>query len=159
MGRMWVASGLFSLAVLLLFVGCAKRVPIAGLEFSPEEKVVLTFLDSSALTGRVDHDEVVLFESSGKKYRGRIESVDEAEIVIADLVTLADQESHDYELERMRHFRLYVDEEDADRLVLSRGNILQVQRIETDKGRTFRRIVFWTIGVGIGLLAARDRNF
>ena len=159
MGRKRVGWWLLSVASLLLLVGCAKRVPIEGLDFSPEEKVVLTFHDSSALTGRVDHDELVLYETSDTKFRGRIESVDEAEIVVADVVTLPDRGSHRYERERMKHYRLYVDDEDSDRLVLSRDNILQVQRIQTDKPRTFRRIIFWTFGAAIGLLAIRDRNF
>ncbi len=159
MDRIRSAGWLLSAALLLLAAGCAKRVPIEGLEFSPEEKVVLTFHDSSSLTGRIDQDEVVLYRTSELLRRGKIESADEAEIVVRNLVTLTENRSHRYERERMRHFGLYVDEEDSDRLVLNREDVLHVERIVTDKSRTLRQVVFWAFGAGVGLLATRDRNF
>ena len=143
----------------LALVGCSMRVPVDGLEFTPEEKVILTFEDGAQIQGRVDNGETVQYITAESKLRGTVESVDEQEIVVADLVRLADHDSNHFQKQRYEHFRLYVDEEELDRLILSRDNILQVERIVPDKSRTLTRIVFWGFGAGIAVLAARDRNF
>lgn len=151
----WLSVGALPLAV----VGCSMRVPVNGLEFTPEEKVILTFDDGTQIQGRVDNGETVRYVTDQSKFRGTVESVDEQEIVVADLVTLADHGTNQYQRERLEHFRMYVGQEELDRLILSRDNILQVERIVPDKSRTLRRIVFWSFGVGVAVLAARDRNF
>jgi hypothetical protein len=132
---------------------------VQGLDFSPEEKVALTFDDSSVLTGRVDTGETVLYRTGDRLLKGAVGNVDEAEIVISDLVVLADLRSNKFERERMRSYRLYIGEENDETLVLSRGRILQVERVVTDKPRTLRRVIFWGFAAGVGLLAVSDRNF
>jgi hypothetical protein len=139
--------------------GCSARIPVQGLDFSPEEKVALTFDDSSVLTGRVDTGETVLYRTGDRLLKGAVGNVDEAEIVISDLVVLADLRSNKFERERMRSYRLYIGEENDETLVLSRGRILQVERVVTDKPRTLRRVIFWGFAAGVGLLAVSDRNF
>ncbi len=158
MGTKWVA-GWMCLPTLLVLFGCTMRVPVDGVDFSREEKVVLTFQDGSSMVGRIDNGETVTYSSAGRTFRGAVESVDETEIVVADLVTLDDTASNRYQAERIRDFRLYVDEEDLDRLIVERDQILSVERMATDKAQTIRRVVFWSMGVGAALLAARDRNF
>lgn len=151
----WLGLGAASLAV----TGCSMRVPVEGLEFTPEEKVVLTFDDGTQVEGRVDNGETVRYVTDESKYRGTVESVDEQEIVVADLVTLADHGTNEYQKARFEHFRLHVGEAEFDRLILSRENILHVERVVPDKARTLRRAIFWSFGVGVAILAARDRNF
>ena len=146
-------------ALPLVMVGCSMRVPVDGLEFTPEEKVILTFQDGAQIEGRVDNGESVQYVTSEGMLRGTVESVDEQEIVVADLVRLSDHDSNRFQKQRFEHFRLYVDDEDLERLILSRDDILQVERIVPDKHRTLTRIVFWSFGAGIAVLAARDRNF
>jgi hypothetical protein len=157
MGGNVVGGGVLVGALSALLAGCSLRVPVPEVDFSPEEKVVLTFQDGAQLTGRVDSGETILYRESGSSYRGQVESVDETEIVLAGLVALEDNSVH-YQQERMQHFRLYVDDEERDRLILSRDHILQVERIVSDTPRPLKRIVFWTFGAGVAILAARDHN-
>ena len=154
----WVVRGLMGVPAVLLLCGCSMRVPVQGVDFSPEEKVIVTFDNGSSVIGRIDNGETIEYVTGQESFRGFVESVDEQEIVIADLVALADQTNH-YEKERMQHLRLYVDDVDLDRLILSRDDILQVERITPDRGKTVRRILFWSFAAGVGVLAARDRNF
>jgi hypothetical protein len=153
--KRWLAIG----ALPLLSIGCSMRVPVDGLDFTPEEKVILTFQDGTQIRGRVDNGESVQYITDESDIRGTVESVDEQEIVVADLVKLSDHGTSTFQKERLEHFRLYVGEEDLDRLILSRDEILQVERVVPDKSRTLKRVVFWSFGVGIALLAVRDRNF
>ena len=154
----WVVRGMMGVAAGLLLCGCSMRVPVQGADFSPEEKVIVTFDNGSSVTGRIDNGETIEYVTGKESFRGFVESVDEQEIVISDLVALADQSNH-YEKERMQHLRLYVDDVDLDRLILNRDDILQVERITPDRGKTVRRILFWSFAAGVGALAARDRNF
>jgi hypothetical protein len=144
-------------AVLVALVGCSAHVPVEGLEFSREEKVVLTFDDGSTVTGRIDNGESVIVVDGESMLKGVVESVDESEIVVADIVTLAD-DSAQYQIERLRSYRLYVDEDDQ-RLILTRDRILQVDRVVTDRTRTIRQVIFWTAGITFTLLAVGDRNY
>lgn len=153
--KLWLVTG----ALPLASIGCSMRVPVEGLSFTPEEKVILTFQDGTQIRGRVDNGETVQYVTDENDLRGTVESVDEQEIVVADLVTLSEHGTNVFQKQRLEHFRLYVDEEPQDRLILSRDDILQVERVVPDKSRTLQRIVFWSFGVGIALLAVRDRNF
>jgi hypothetical protein len=150
---MWIA--IVSLGV----AGCAKQVPVSGLEYSPEDKVVLTFQDGSTVVGRMDVGETVIYRKGDASFRASVAVVDETEIELADLVPMEDGTLR-YQQERQSSFRLYVDDElQDDRLLLRRDDVLQVEQVVTDKGRTLRRILFWSFGGGVAMLAARDRNF
>jgi len=112
MGKRWVA-GWWCLLVALVasLVGCSKHVPVEGFDFSREEKVMLTFDDGATVTGRIDNGESVIVSSGESTLKGIVESVDESEIVVADIVTLSDQSS-EYQRKRLESYRLYVDEDD-----------------------------------------------
>ena len=142
---------------LLALMGCSTRVPLEEPDFSPEEKVVITFDDGTSVTGRIDGGETVIVQSGSDRFRATVEEVDETNIVLGELVQLESGNS-DFARERMEHFRLYVVEESDDQLVLDRSRILQAERVITDTPRTLRRILFWTFGTGVVLIAARDHN-
>jgi hypothetical protein len=145
---------------LLGFIGCAKRVPVEGLEVSREEKVVLTLDDGSKIIGRIDGGERVTYETSESTQRALVEVADETQIVLTDLVTLSEHDTKRLESSRQGHFRLYVDDaEETERLVLARDRVRAVERVVTDRSRTIRQVLFWGVGIGTALLAAKDRNF
>lgn len=158
MGKSRVAGWWVLLAaVVASLVGCSKHVPVEGFDFSREEKVMLTFDDGATVTGRIDNGESVIVASGESTLKGIVESVDESEIVVADIVTLSDQTA-EYQLARLESYRLYVDEDD-ERLILDRDRILQVDRVVTDKSRTVRQVIFWSMGAAFTLLAVGDRNY
>ena len=155
----WASRFVAVVIAIGLSAGCAKQIPVPDLQYSPEEKVVLTFQDGTSVTGRMDVGETVVYRKDDASYRASVAVVDETEIELADLVPMQDGTLR-FQQERQRSFRLYVDDDvQDDRLLLRRDDILQVEQVVTDKGRTLRRILFWSFGGGVALLAARDRNF
>jgi len=154
------ASACGLLVAVFLTAGCAKYVPVEGVEVSREEKVVLTLDDGAKVKGRIDDGESVTVESDVSLRRAKVEVADETQIVLTDLVTLREHDSNRFEGARQGHFRLYVDDADeGERLVIARDRVRSVERVVTDKPRTIRQVLFWCVGVGSALLAARDRNF
>lgn len=157
MGRQRVTRWVVIVPTILMLVGCSARVPLETPDFSPEEKVVVTFDDGTRVTGRLDGGETVLVQREENQYRATVEEVDETSIVLGELVQL-EAGNAEFQRNRMEQFRLYVAEDTDEQLVLSRDRILQVERVVTDAPRTLRRVLFWTIGTGIVLIAARDHN-
>jgi hypothetical protein len=150
--------GLLGLALCGLLTGCSQLSPATLQDLGSADKIVLiTFRDGETLKGRIIEDQTVTFQTFGKIYRGEIERVSDAEIVLKNAYISTEYDRYRVQRERMEKGTLRITDDQSERIVLPTYRIAKVERVSVDKAKTARYGIFWgfTASVLAAILTAR----
>jgi hypothetical protein len=136
------------LGCLIIATGCAKRVPVAGDKFEAQQKVVLKLQGGEEVEGRMERGRTVELREPGAVWSARVGQVTDEKIVLKDLVRIRDTKGVELEAERMKDARLAVAEGVPEKTFL-RSEIVGVELIKTDAGKTARNVTFWTFSAAV----------
>jgi len=136
------------LGCLLIAAGCAKRVPSASLDFESQQKVVLTLRGGEEIEGRMDRGKRVELRETGAVWMAEVGTVTDEKIVLKDLVCVRETEGVAYQAAREKDARMAVDEKVPEKAFL-RSEIVGVEFVKTDGGKTARNTTFWVFSAAV----------
>jgi hypothetical protein len=136
------------LGCLLVTAGCAKRVPSTDMKFEAQQKVVLKLRGGEELEGRMERGNRVELREPGAVWSAHVGEVTDERIVLKDLVRLRDAEGVALQVARAKDARLDVAEGMPEKAIL-RTEIVGVDLLKTDSGKTARNATFWTFSAAI----------
>jgi hypothetical protein len=145
------------LGCLLVATGCAKRVPSPDMKFEAQQKVVLKLQGGEELEGRMDRGKRVELREPGAVWTARIGEVTDEKIVLKDLVRLRDADGVVLQAARSKDARLDVAGEMPEKAFL-RSEIVGVDLLKTDSGKTARNTTFWTFSAAILTILLGERS-
>jgi hypothetical protein len=148
---LWALVGVFVVAG-----GCAKRVPSQDLTFESHERVVLRFSSGEEVQGKISPGKKVELREASETWSAVVKDVSDEEVVLADLNLILRTEEVGLQTSRVADARYVVEEMDPERS-FSRSEIVQVDHLRLDVGKTARTASFWTYGAIVLALLAGDR--
>jgi hypothetical protein len=141
---------------LFLAGGCAKRVTVPDLTFESHERVVLTMKNGEEIQGKFAPGKQVELRERSQTWSAIVKEVSEEEIVLADLNLIRTTEDVSLQASRMADARYRAGELVKER-TFPRSDILMVEHLRLDVGKTARVTTFWTYGAIVLALLAGDR--
>ena len=136
------------LGCLLIAVGCAKRVPSPDMKFEAQQKVVLKFQGGEEIEGRIERGKSVEFREPGTVWAAELGAITDEKIVLKDLVCVRETEGVAYQAAREKDARMAVDEKVPEKAFL-RSEIVGVEFVKTDGGKTARNTTFWVFSAAV----------
>lgn len=136
------------LGCLLVTMGCAKRVPSPDMKFEAQQKVVLTLRGGEEVEGRMERGRTVELRESGVVWSATVGEVTDEKIVLKDLVRIRDTNAVKLEASRAKDARVSVAEGAAEKAFL-RSEIVGVDLLKTDPGKTARNTTFWSFSAAV----------
>lgn len=136
------------LGCLLVTMGCAKRVPSPDMKFEAQQKVVLTLRGGEEVEGRMERGRTVELRESGVIWSATVSEVTDEKIVLKDLVRIRDNNAVKLEAARAKDARVSVAEGAAEKAFL-RSEIVGVDLLKNDPGKTARNTTFWSFSAAV----------
>jgi hypothetical protein len=136
------------LGCLLVTMGCAKRVPSPDMKFEAQQKVVLTLQGGGEVQGRMERGRTVELRESGVVWTATVGEVTDEKIVLKDLIRIRDTNAVKLESARAKDARVSVAEGAAEKSFL-RSEIVGVDLLKTDPGKTARNTTFWSFSAAV----------
>ena len=155
--RWMVAALAFALGVGPWLSGCSKRVPIEEGTFEAQERIVLDFNNERSVSGKIDQDSKVTYRDQGNEFSARIKSLSEDTIVLENLILVQSSDPVQETQLRLADARVVL-QDPLPNVVLSRGDIEAVNRLEFDAPRTFKHLSFWSLSAAVLALILGERS-
>ena len=151
------AAYLAAVALVCSALGCSSLSPASVDDFGAEKTLLVTLRDGQTIKGHIDEGETVVFTTFGRVYRADIESLsDNGDIVLINLYVQEEYEKVAVQRERMESSVLRI-EGDTETISIPAYQIVQVEEISMDKGRSAWAAGFWGFTVFVASMIMSTR--
>ena len=151
------SSLLMAIAALLMAGGCAKRVPSSDLTFEAHRKVVLTFRGGEEIEGRISPGKQVELREADATWKATVAEVTDEQIGLSNLVRVRDSRGVRLQVLRAEDARYRTEDPVPDK-TFPRSDLVRVEQLKVDVGKTARTATFWTYGVVVLTLLLGERS-
>lgn len=139
----WRSAAYLAAVALVCAAGCSTLSPASVDDFGAEKTLLVTLRDGQTVKGHIDEGESVVFTTFGRVYRAEIQSLsDNGDIVLTNLFIQEEYEKYSVQRQRMESSVLRI-EGDTESVSIPAYQIVQVEEISMDKGRSSWSAGFW----------------
>ena len=150
----WLVAVLGS---VLLFAGCAKRLPSPDLKFEAQQQVVLKFRGGEEVQGHIEPGRRVDLREPSADWTALVGEVTEDRIVLKDLIRVSDARGVSMQVARTEDARRACSESVPDKTFL-RTEITGVDFVKLDVAKTAQRMSFWSTSAVVLVLLLGGRS-
>lgn len=155
--RRALSAVIVSSLILVVGLGCTKRVPMEDPAFGARKKVVVTFNDGTEIHGKIGIDETVTLITDGMVYRALVYDLTDDEIELDECQFIRKVGDHTAARERMESAVADLGHE-VDEFILDRSEIQSVEQLQVDPLKTASRAAFWALSGAVSAFLLVEKS-